>query len=115
MGKADTFSEDDSSRQVGVEPIFWTIGDIQVRCRVGRTTAWKLVKRCDFPPPVVVGTRKLVWPATEVLSYIESLRREDHYVGDRARESARVAPSSIVNYRVRKLRRQGQARRVHGT
>ena len=58
---------------------FWDIDDIQFHCRVGRTTAWKLVKRPDFPDPVVVGPHGLVWPRAEVVAFMDTRRSPSHY------------------------------------
>src|SRR3954465_1873277 len=58
---------------------FWDIDDIQFHCRVGRTTAWKLVKRPDFPDPVVVGPHGLVWPRAEGVAFMDTRRSPSHY------------------------------------
>ncbi len=61
---------------------YWTIRDIQFHCRIGRSTAWRLVRRHDFPPPVVFGARAVMWPRAEVIDFMELHRRPDHYRGD---------------------------------
>lgn len=71
---------------------YWDIDDIQFHCRIGRTTAWGLVKLQDFPPPVVLGPKGLVWPRAEILTFMESRRRPEHY-GDREGASAGRASS----------------------
>lgn len=67
----------------GASATYWDIDDIQFHCRVGRTTAWRLVKRADFPPPAVIGPRGLVWPRTEVLAFMEGRRSPAHYASRR--------------------------------
>jgi hypothetical protein len=66
----------------------------------------------DFPAPVVIGSRVLVWPRREVMSYIESLRCSDHYVPGR-RESqttkTRVPESQVFRTRPARDRRSQRA------
>jgi predicted DNA-binding transcriptional regulator AlpA len=70
------------------EPVFWDIDDIQFHCRIGRTTAWRLVRDAQFPAPIVVGPKSFVWPRNEVMVFMEARRRPGHYaasvVGTRA-------------------------------
>lgn len=61
------------------DPVFWDIKDVEFHCRIGRSTAWRLVREADFPAPVVLGRRTLVWPRAEVLTFIEDKRDPDHY------------------------------------
>ena len=61
------------------EAAYWDIDDIQFHCRIGRTRAWRLVREPNFPTPVVLGPKIIVWPRGEVVSFIESKRRPDHY------------------------------------
>jgi hypothetical protein len=58
-------------------PEFWSIGDLQFHCRIGRTRAWELVREAGFPKPVAVG-RRLIWPRSEVLEFLEARRRRDY-------------------------------------
>ncbi len=58
---------------------YWDIDDIQFHCRIGRTTAWRLVRSNTFPAPVVLGPKSLVWPREEVVTFMEARRQSDHY------------------------------------
>jgi len=82
---------------------YWDIRDIQHECRIGRTTAWRLVKEPGFPAPVVVGERSLSWPAYEVVQYLETMRQRDRYI-DRRSRPMRGGPSDDYHYRIRELR-----------
>jgi predicted DNA-binding transcriptional regulator AlpA len=63
-----------------VQAVYWDIEDIQFHCRIGRTTAWKLARGdLDFPAPVVLGPRAVVWRRVDVLAFMESRQRRDHY------------------------------------
>jgi predicted DNA-binding transcriptional regulator AlpA len=42
-----------------------------------KSAAYDLTQRPDFPPPVVVSSRCLRWPAEEVAAYAENLRRKE--------------------------------------
>jgi predicted DNA-binding transcriptional regulator AlpA len=82
---------------------YWDINDIQFHCRIGRTTAWKLVKRFDFPAPVVLGPKSLVWPSRDVVAYMESHRAPSHYGPDERLVAER--PSSVT-YTLRPVSRR---------
>lgn len=88
--------------EVDSATVFWSIRDIQRHCRIGRTTAWKLVKDPGFPAPVIVGKRKMTWPVGEVIQFLETLRQPDHYLGSKAR----TTNSALIphDYRVREVR-----------
>jgi predicted DNA-binding transcriptional regulator AlpA len=65
---------------------YWDIDDIQFHCRLSRTSAWDLARRHhDFPPPVVLGKKSVVWPRAEVVAFMEAHRRRDHYSDDNGR------------------------------
>jgi predicted DNA-binding transcriptional regulator AlpA len=80
------------------EATYWDIDDLQFHCRIGRTTAWRLVRTDGFPPPVVLGPKNLVWPRRAVLAYMESCTHEDHYAS-RPISSSKLAQA--VSYRSR--------------
>ncbi len=62
------------------EALYWDIEDIQYHCRISRTTAWRLVRNEEqFPSPVVLGPRSIVWPQREVVAFFEARRRPSHY------------------------------------
>lgn len=95
--KPDSTSGDDlgDRRAASGEAVFWDIEDIQFHCRISRTTAWKIARRDDdFPSPVVLGPRAVVWRRVDVLAFMESKRNPDHYrkptrrTPDREREVA---------------------------
>jgi predicted DNA-binding transcriptional regulator AlpA len=52
------------------------IQDIRELFQLGRTAAYELTRRPDFPNPVVVSPRCYRWWATEVAAFAASLRRE---------------------------------------
>ncbi len=52
------------------------IRDIRELFQLGRTAAYELTHRPDFPDPVVVSPRCYRWWATEVTAFAASLRRE---------------------------------------
>ena len=81
------------------DPVFWDIKDVEFHCRIGRSTAWRLVREAGFPAPVVLGSRTVVWPRAEVIAFIEDKRDPGHYVGE-----AEVAREPI--FAVRPNRRQ---------
>ncbi|MCA1833900.1 MAG: AlpA family phage regulatory protein [Actinobacteria bacterium] len=86
----DSTSRDDLGvrRSASVAAVYWDIEDIQFHCRISRTTAWKLARGDgDFPSPVVLGPRAVVWRRVDVLAFMESKRSPDHY-----REPARRTP-----------------------
>ena len=66
-------------RKSGVEPAYWDIDDVQFHCRIGRSTAWRLVREEGFPAPIVLGKRSLVWPRAEVIAFVEDKRDPSHY------------------------------------
>lgn len=61
------------------DPVFWDIEDLLFHCRIGRSTAWRLVREPGFPAPLILGRRTLVWPRGEVMSFLEEKRDPGHY------------------------------------
>jgi len=63
-------------------PARWTsdtlisIGDIRVLFKLGRTAAYELTHRPDFPEPVPISPRCYRWWASEVEAFADSLRRK---------------------------------------
>lgn len=63
-------------------PAQWTsdnlisIGDIRTLFKLGRTAAYELTHRPDFPDPVPVSPRCYRWWASEVEAFADSLRRK---------------------------------------
>jgi prophage regulatory protein len=42
---------------------------------LSRTTIWRLVRSGEFPPPVKVGGRATCWLESEVVAYLQGLKR----------------------------------------
>jgi predicted DNA-binding transcriptional regulator AlpA len=42
--------------------------------RLGKSAAYDLTRRADFPPPVVVSARCLRWPQRDITEFAEGLR-----------------------------------------
>ena len=63
-------------------PARWTsdnlisIGDIRMLFKLGRTAAYELTHRPDFPEPVPISPRCYRWWASEVEAFTDSLRRK---------------------------------------
>jgi len=63
-------------------PARWTsdrlisIGDIRTLFKLGRTAAYELTHRPDFPDPVPVSPRCYRWWASEVEAFADGLRRK---------------------------------------
>lgn len=53
-----------------------SVADIRVLFRLGRTAAYELTHRPDFPEPVVISTRCHRWWASEVIAFADAIRRE---------------------------------------
>lgn len=53
------------------------IGDIRAFFKLGRTAAYELTHRPDFPAPVIVSTRCYRWWASEVTAFATSMRRQN--------------------------------------
>src|SRR3954470_18921946 len=69
-------------------PVYWDIDDVQFHCRIGRSTAWRLVRERGFPAPVVLGSRTVVWPRVEVIAFVDEKRDPHHYRDSAARQSS---------------------------
>ena len=63
-------------------PARWTsdrlisIGDIRTLFKLGRTAAYELTHRPDFPEPVPISPRCYRWWASEVEAFADGLRRK---------------------------------------
>jgi predicted DNA-binding transcriptional regulator AlpA len=53
-----------------------SIRDIRTLFALGRTAAYELTHRADFPEPVVVSPRCYRWWASEVITFAAHLRSE---------------------------------------
>jgi predicted DNA-binding transcriptional regulator AlpA len=71
-----------SDADSAAEPLRWThdsligIGEIRRIFRLGRTAAYELTHRPDFPDPVPISPRCYRWWASEVARFTAALRRE---------------------------------------
>jgi predicted DNA-binding transcriptional regulator AlpA len=54
-----------------------SVADIRVLFRLGRTAAYELTHRPDFPEPVVISSRCHRWWANEVITFANAIRREN--------------------------------------
>jgi predicted DNA-binding transcriptional regulator AlpA len=102
MSRESTLRAGDDEPVEHTMPAYWDIADIQFHCRIGRTTAWRLVRESAFPAPVVIGPKTLVWPRDEVVQFMDGRREADHYSRCVATPPA-VAEQSRL-YRVRSVR-----------
>lgn len=78
---------------------YWDIRDVQFHCRMGRSTAWRLVRSDDFPAPVLCGKRMVLWPRREVMAFLEGRREQGHY-----RREAAPAPATPAPFVARSVR-----------
>jgi predicted DNA-binding transcriptional regulator AlpA len=53
-----------------------SIQDIRALFRLGRTAAYELTHRPDFPDPVVISPRCYRWWASEVTAFAKSIRTD---------------------------------------
>lgn len=94
------------SERPGLAPdlaVYWDIRDLQFHCRIGRSTAWRLVREEGFPAPVVYGKRGVIWPSAEVIQFLERRRDQAHY--NKPAGSRRDAPA-VSQFAVRPVRRR---------
>ena len=54
--------------------------DIEARCRITRTTIYRLMRAKQFPEPIRLGPRAVRWHESEIEAWIESRPRA---TGDR--------------------------------
>lgn len=72
---------------------YWDIRDVQFHCRMGRSTAWRLVREDGFPAPVLCGKRIVLWPRDEVMLFLDGRRSPGHY-----RREAAPPPSNSTSF-----------------
>lgn len=83
---------------------YWNVRDIQFHCRIGRSTAWRLVREDGFPAPILYGKRCVLWPRAEVMAFLEERRDPEHYA-PAARGPAR-GPGAVSAFSARPVRRR---------
>ena len=54
--------------------------EVEKRCRIARTTIYRLMRAGQFPEPIKIGPRAVRWPESEITSWVESRPRA---TGDR--------------------------------
>ena len=54
--------------------------EVEARCRIARTTLYKMMREDKFPCPIRIGVRAVRWLQSEVEAWIESRPRA---TGDR--------------------------------
>ncbi len=69
---ATTSNDDDELAPA--RAVYWDIRDVQFHCRVGRSTAWRMVRESGFPAPIVYSKRCVMWPSAEVIAFLEQRR-----------------------------------------
>jgi predicted DNA-binding transcriptional regulator AlpA len=83
---------------------FWNIRDIQFHCRIGRSTAWRLVREDGFPAPILYGKRCVLWPRAEIMEFLEARRDPSHYEAQARLQRLPAQPSSA--FATRPVRRR---------
>lgn len=71
----------------------WNIRDVQFHCRIGRSTAWRLVREDGFPAPILYGKRCVLWPRAEIMKFLEARRDPSHYETQVPRRRSPAQPS----------------------
>jgi len=91
-----------------------TIGDIREFFKLGRTAAYELTHRPEFPDPVLVSPRCYRWWASEVCAFAAALRRERaqgcHRGTARPRPPRPAAPPRRITGQLRPARARKEAR-----
>ena len=71
-----------------------SINDIRALFKLGRTAAYELTHRPEFPAPVQVSRRCLRWWASEVHAYAHSLQRAETRVRGRRATTLQASPAT---------------------
>jgi predicted DNA-binding transcriptional regulator AlpA len=91
-----------------------TIGDIREFFKLGRTAAYELTHRPEFPNPVPVSPRCYRWWASEVRAFAATLRRERtqgcHQTTARLRPPHPATPPRRITGQLRPARARKEAR-----
>ena len=85
------------------------IAEIRRIFRIGRTAAYELTHRPEFPDPVLLSPRCYRWWASEVAAFARSLQRKPARRSRTARSGRSRALSPAVPLRI-----TGTVRFVHG-
>jgi predicted DNA-binding transcriptional regulator AlpA len=90
-----------------------SIGDIRSLFKLGRTAAYELTHRPDFPEPVPISPRCYRWWASEVEAFAAALRSQrseqplrgsDKQRATKMHESHPAAPSRRITGKIRRVR-----------
>ena len=54
---------------------FLTRFEVEARCRLGRSTIYRLMRAGQFPEPFQIGPRAVRWSAAEIESFLASRPR----------------------------------------
>ena len=49
--------------------------EVEARCRIARTTIYRLMREADFPEPIRLGPRCVRWYESEIEAYLASRPR----------------------------------------
>ena len=49
--------------------------EVETRCRIARSTIYRLMRAGEFPSPVRVGPRAVRWPASEIEEWLNARPR----------------------------------------
>jgi predicted DNA-binding transcriptional regulator AlpA len=88
-----------------------SVSDIRVLFKLGRTAAYELTHRPDFPAPVRVSRRCLRWWASEVDAYANSLQREGAQRGTRRATAPQPGEPAVGTRRITGTIRAARSRR----
>lgn len=87
------------------------IGDIREFFKLGRTAAYELTRRPEFPEPVLLSSHCYRWWASEVDSFAASLRREPRRRCTAGTSRPRAADSTMPPGRITGRVRPARTRR----
>lgn len=57
------------------ESYLLTRREVEIRCRLGRSTIYRKMRNGTFPLPLKIGVRAVRWPETEISEWIKSRPR----------------------------------------
>ena len=49
--------------------------EVEARCRISRTTLYRLMREDTFPEPIKIGAKAVRWKSGEIDAYIDSRPR----------------------------------------
>ena len=49
--------------------------EVEARCRIARTTIYRLMRAGQFPEPIKIGPRAVRWPQSEIEAWIATRPR----------------------------------------